>query len=273
MDQLSKLFLYIPGIIIFLVGSGQVRGWMRRLKPDASTEADIVSCVHIVKKDRKDREQFNYYNVIAEFTDPRTHHRSRQTFKSPTEYAVGQQVRIFWGTGNEKPQLTEKENETLFHPIALMIGGALLILLAMFENQGKEVPAMICLAVVLIGAGLSLLWNFLRLKKKNLQPLEAEIIELYSRQISKETKILRSSKSTYYPVVRYTVDGKENIRRCNINSSQQSSFKIGETMTLYRDEETGQVLEKNAGIGMAVGGALVLIAGILAGASILSVIL
>ena len=43
-------------------------------------------------------------------------------------------------------------------------------------------------------------------------------------------------------------------------------------MTLYRDEETGQVLEKNASIGMAVGGALVLIAGILAGVSILSVI-
>ena len=273
MDQLSQLFLYIPGIIIFLIGSGQVRGWMRRLKPDASTEADIVSCVHIVKKDRKEREQFNYYNVIAEFTDPRTHHRSRQTFKSPTEYAPGQQVRIFWGTGNEKPQLTEKENETLFHPVVLMVGGALLILLALFENQGREVPAMICLSAVLTGAGISLLWNYLRLKKKNLQPLEAEITQLYTRQISKETKILRGSKFTYYPIVRYTVDGKENIRRCNINSSQENSFKIGETITLYLDEETGKVLEKNASIGMAVGGALVLIAGVLAGVSILSVIL
>ena len=272
MKDFSALLLYIPGIIIFLVGSGQVRGWVRRLKKDASTQADVVSCVHIHKKDKRDRDVYNYYNVMAEFTDPRTKHKVRQTFKSPNEYAVGQSVRIFWGTGGEKPQLTEKENEAVIHPLVMMIGGALLILLALFENQGREVPAMLCLTAVLIGGGASLLVNYFQLKRKNLQTVTAEIIENYSRQISKESKILKSNKFTYYPIVRYELDGKENIRRCNINSSSVNTFKVGETMNLYVDPATGTVLEKNARLPAAICGALLVIAGILAGVSILSVL-
>ena len=273
MSDFSQLLLYIPGIIIFLVGSGQVRSWMRRRKPGASTEGSVVSCVHIVKRDKKDREMYNYYNVMAEYTDPNTKHRIRQAFKSPSEYAVGQQVRIYWGDGADKAALTEKEDEALFHPLVMMTGGALLVLLALFENRHREVEAMVCLAIVLAGAGISLLWNYFSLKKKNLQPVEAEIIDVYSRQISKETKILRGNKFTYYPIVKYVLNEKENVRRCNINSSQASSFKTGETMTLYLEPATGIVMEQHPRIGMAVAGGILLLSGILAGLSILSAVL
>ena len=273
MSDLSQLLLYIPGIVIFLVGTGQLRGWLRRRRPDSSTVGTVVNGVHVVKRDKKDREIYNYYNVMAEYTDAHTQHKVRQSFKSPSEYAKGQQVRIYWGDGAEKATLSEKENEALFHPLVMSAGGALLILLAMFENQKKEVPAMLCLAAVLTGAGVSLLWNYISLKKKKLQPLEAEIIEIYTRQISRETKILKGSKFTYYPVVRYMIDGKENIRRCNINSGSQNSFKTGETMTLYRDPQTGAVMERHPQTVMAVAGVVLAAAGILAGLSILSVVL
>ncbi len=273
MDKISQLFLYIPGIIIFLVGSGQVRSWMRRRRPGASTVGDVESCNHIVKRDKKDREVYNYYNVMVAYTDPQNHHRVRRNFKAPNEYAVGQQVRRFWGTDAEQAGISEKEEEALFDPWVMMIGGALLILLALFQNRGDEVKAMICLAVVLAGAGVSLLWQYFKLKKKNLQTLTAEIIEIYNRQISKETKILRGSKFTYYPIVKYVIDGRENIRRCNINSSSDRSFKVGETMELYYDAAAGTVYERNAKTGMAVAGLILLIVGILAGISILSVIL
>ena len=75
------------------------------------------------------------------------------------------------------------------------------------------------------------------MKKRNLKTLDAEIVEVYSRQLSRDSKILTSSKYTYYPVVRYKLDGKDNLRRCNINSSSDKSFKAGEHMTLYYDEE------------------------------------
>ena len=167
MDKLSQLFLYLPGILIFLAGSGQARSWLRRRKPGAGTVAEVVSCNHVVKRDKQEREIYNYYNVTAQFTDPATSHTVRRSFKSPVEYAIGQQVRVYKEDGKEI--LTEKEEEGLFHPLALMVGGALLILLALFENKGQEVRAMICLAAVLAGAGVCLLWRFISLKKKNLQ--------------------------------------------------------------------------------------------------------
>lgn len=268
----SKLLLYIPGILIFLVGSSQTRTWLKTRKPGSSDPGTVVRCTHIVKKDKKGRVQYDYYDILAEYADAAGHLR-REVFKSPSEYAEGQQVRIYHASGAEKSYITEKEDEYVLHPLVMMIGGALLILLALEENSGHEVPAMACLAAILAGSGVSLLFHYIKLKKRNLKPLEAEVIRTYSRQISKETKILRGNKYTAYPIVRYTLDGRECIRRCNINSSQQNAFKEGEHMVLYVDENTGNVYEKNASILHAVFGILLLAAGILAGLSILSVVL
>jgi hypothetical protein len=265
--------MYIPGVIIFLVGSGQVRRWFRMRRSSSCIDASVISCKHVIKKDKKDREIYNYYDVVVEYRNPQTKHQERLAVKSPTEYALAQQVRMYQDKDTDKPVLMEYEDEFLFHPWVTMVGGALLIILALEENQGKEIPAMICLTVVLIGAGINLFVHDMALRKRNLQTIKAEIIEIYTRQISKETKILRGSKFTYYPVVRYELDGKENIRRCNINSSGANTFKVGESMDLYYDPKAQCVLEKHARTGVAVTGVILVAIGLLAGASILSVLI
>lgn len=273
MSDLSQLFLYIPGIIIFLVGSGQVRNWLRTRRADSCMDASVIRCRHVVKKDKKDRETYNYYDVTVEYRNPKTGHKERLAVKSPTEYAAAQQIRMYRAKDGEKPVLAECKDEFLFHPWVTMIGGALLILLALEQNRGNEVAAMACLALIFFGAGVNLTVDYVRLKKRGLQPLDAEITDIYTRQISKETKLLKGAKYTYYPVVRYELDGQENIRRCNINSSGQNSFKAGEHMTLYYDPQSQEVLEKHARAGAAVVGGVLVVIGLLAGASILSVVL
>ena len=269
-NTLAKYFPYIPGIIIFLVGSGQVKTWLRTRKKDSSTVANVISCEKVIKHDNQGREIMNYYDVTVEIDAIK---QVQQVFKSPTEYAKGQQVRIYWGNANESAKLSEKEDEAIFHPLILMIGGALLILLTMFENQEREVEAMTCLALVLVGAGLSLLWRYFSLKNKHLQQISAEIIEIYTRQLSQETKILKASKFTYYPIVKYEINGRENIRRCRINSSGEKTFRIGDKMDLYYDAKTGIIYENHAHPAMLIFGTLIFVAGVLAGLSILSVIL
>ena len=272
MEEFSKLFLYIPGIVIFLVGSGQVRGWLRNLKTGNGSAGKVLACSHIIKKDKKDREIYNFYDVQVEYTDPRTKGKIRMNVKSPTEYAVSQPVKVFYGADG-KPVLADSEETPVFHPLVAMAGGALLILLALEQNRGREIPAMLCLSAIMIGAGISLLWHFTFLKKRKLEPLEAEIVDVYSRQLSKETKIIRGSRFTYYPVVRYNLDGQDVIRRCRVNSSSEKSFKTGDKMKLYLDRASGSVSEHRANPVMAVSGACLLICGILAGTSILSQIL
>ena len=70
------------------------------------------------------------------------------------------------------------------------------------KKQGKEVPAAICLAAIFLLSGGNLIGNYIVLKKKNLKRVCGEIIQVYERQISKETKILKGSKYTYYPIVK-----------------------------------------------------------------------
>lgn len=273
MESITQLFIYIPGIILFLVGSGQVRQWFRMRRSELYISAEVTGCKHVVKKDKKGRETFNYYDVTVEYRNPKTMHQERLAVKSPTEYAIGQQVRMIKDKSGDKPVLEENRDEFMFHPWVTMIGGALLIVLALEQNRGREIPAMLCLAVVLAGAGVNLIVNYLTLKKRGLQVIEARITDLYTRQISKETKIIKGSKFTYYPIVRYELDGKENIRRCNINSSGQNTFHVGDSMKLYYDPQTHTVLEKSARPGTMAAGILLVAVGLLAGASILSVLL
>ncbi len=272
MPELSQLLLYIPGAVIFLVGSGQTRSWLRSLRGKGRTDGVILSSEHVQKKDAKERDVFNFYNVTVEYVEPETHHTVRQAFKSQTDYALGQPVYVY-RDARGRTAVTEKVDESVFHPILLMIGGALLILLALWQNQGNQAAAMGCLAAVLAGAGVAFIWNYIKLKKMGLLPVEGEIIEVFKRQISKESKILKGNRFTYYPIVRYELNGKENIRRCLINSSGEKSFKVGEPMMLYYDEKTGAVREKNAKIAVLIAGIVLLAIGLLAGLSILSVLI
>lgn len=272
MPDFSQLFLYIPGIVIFLVGSGQVRRWLRYRKSDVCVDATILSCKHVVKKDSKDRTVMDYYNVTVEYVNPETKHTERQAIKSPSEFAENQQVRLYRDKNTSQPALMENEDYQLFHPLVIMAGGALCILLAYEQNRGNQIMAMVYLAAILCGAGISLIFSYVTMKKRNLQVLDAEIIEVYSRQISKETKIIRGEKYTYYPIVKYQLNGQDNIRRCNINSSQHTAFKVGEKMKLYYDAANKLVTEKHARTGMMIAGVILLCVGILAGASIISVL-
>ncbi len=272
MATFSELLMYLPGTVVFLVGSGQTRSWLRQLRGTAKTDGIVLACEHVVKKDKKQRDVFNYYDVTVEYQDPNTEKTIKNKFKSPTEYAVKQPVKVYQGSDG-KTVITEKVDEDIFHPLGMMILGALLILLAFWQNQGKVNAAMGAFAAALILIGGVLIGNFIKLKRLHLQPIDAEIIDVYKRQISKESKILKGNRFTYYPIVRYEIDGTENIRRCLINASSEKTFKVGEMIKLYYDPKTNAVREKNASKIMLGIGIALFLCGALAGLSILSVVL
>ncbi|MCR5294203.1 MAG: DeoR family transcriptional regulator [Lachnospiraceae bacterium] len=251
----------------------RVHGGAISMERGGTVYGDVIDCRQVVKKDKKGRETYNFYNVTVEFTNPDNQHRERHAVKMPSEFALGQQVEVLRDKSQGTYGILESETQFVINPWEMMVGGALLILLALFTNQGKEVPAMACLSLVLAGAGAALIWDYVSLKKKNLLPVEGEIIRLHTRQLSRNTKIIKGDKFTYYPVVKYTVDGRENIRRCSINSGNENSFRIGDPFTLYYDRTTRTAFERNARPAYLIAGLVILAVGLLAGVSILSVVL
>jgi hypothetical protein len=274
MNDISQLLLYIPGIVIFLVGSGQVKNWLRRARGNV-VNATVTGCKHVVQKDGRDREIYNYHEVSIDVKNPTTNCKEHRMIKTPNEYAKGQEISVLYAkdkSGGISVNLVQDENSRL-SPWVMMIVGALLIVLVLEENKGRELPAMLCLALILLGLGINLVADFVSMKKRGLVKLEGEIIDVHKRQISKETKILKGAKYTYYPIVRYALDGVQNIRHCNINSSGANTFKAGDTIELYVDPNTYQVLERKAGIVQPIIGTVLTGLGVLVAASLISVLI
>lgn len=274
MNELSQLLLYIPGIVIFMVGSGQVRNWLRRARGSV-VGATVVGCKHVVKKDSKDREIYNYYEVQIDVKNPKTACKEHRVLKSPNEYGKGQEVSVVFA--NDKNKKTEvnfvREENSRLSPWVMMIVGALLIILVLEENKGSELPAMLCLSLILLMLGINLVADFVSMKKRGLLELQSEIIDVHKRQISKETKLLKGEKYTYYPIVKYALDGNDNIRHCNINSSGANTFKMGDTLLLYIDPNTLEVLERKAGVIEPIVGVVLTLLGIIVAASLVSVLI
>lgn len=273
MTELSQLLLYIPGIVIFLVGSGQVKNWLRRRDKNNTAQAQVIGCKHVVKKDSKDREIFNYYEVQINVKNPKSGLKEHKTIKSPSEYAKGQKLFVSYGGANGSSVTIVQEENSRLSPWVMMFVGALLIILVLEENKGNELAAMCCLALVLLGLGGNLVCDYVSMKRRGLVRLEGEIIDVHKRQISKETKIIKGAKYTYYPVVKYALDGEINIRHCNVNSSGERTFKLGDSMALYIDPSTQQVLERKAGVLESVLGVALTLLGVLVAASLVSVLL
>ena len=272
MADFSQILSYIPGAVIFLVASGQVRESRRLIRSDLSRNAEVKSAKRVTKNDKYGRVVYDYYEITAESENPSTGKKERHTVKSPVGYEPKQKVTMYFDKVSGEALLGEEIREYLFHPWAGMLFGALLILMALFQNQGKEVLAMTCLALLLTGAGLCMILNYVSLKKKNLETVSAEIVEIYERQISKPGRFSGSGRFTYYPIVRYEKDGVSTLRRCNVNSSRKESFRIGDNVKLYYSPSEDGIREKHANPIILAAGILCVACGILAGLSILSVI-
>ena len=272
MTDFSQLLMYIPGVVIFLVASGQVREYLRTSKPDAIRKGTVKSSKHVTKNDKYGRQVFDYYETTVESSNPSSGKKEKHTVKSPIEYPTNQEVELYFDKVSGEPTLTNGLHEWLFHPWAGMIGGALLILLALFQTQGKEIYAMVCLSLILIGIGISMITNYIFLKKKGLETISSEIVDIYERQISKQGRFSGGSKYTYYPIVKYDLKGNSTLRRCNVNSSRKESFKVGDTINLYYSPSENAIREKKANPIILSVGIVSLICGLLAGISILSAI-
>ena len=95
MASFSELLMYLPGAVVFLVGSGQTRSWIRQLRGTDKTDGVVTSCEHVVKKDKKDRDVYNYFDVTVSYQNTETGKNEKEVFKSPTEYALGSRARRY----------------------------------------------------------------------------------------------------------------------------------------------------------------------------------
>ena len=115
MGEFSKLLLYIPGIVIFLVGSSRVKEFLQLHKKGAVTGGTVTECRRVVQKDKKDRTTYDYYNVTAQYRNPVTGRKDNATVRSAVEFLPGQAVTMYLG-GKGDPVFADADDESIFNP-------------------------------------------------------------------------------------------------------------------------------------------------------------
>ena len=105
-------------------------------------------------------------------------------------------------------------------------------------------------------------------KKKNSKAAAAKKAGIMRTLFFKENKDYDPSKGATYEL-----NGRKNIRRCNINSSDQKTFKPGDTLELYYDPKMRIVVEKGPKTSVLVWGILLLAVGAVSGVSLLTVVI
>lgn len=259
---IQDLFLVVVGAAILVVGTTSFRLQRRIRKQGLVREGTVTGGKHVEKKDGSGQLIQNYYDLMVEYSVDG--HRRRKALKSVDEYLPGDRIRVIRDPG-KKDEVTVYEDHkvTVFGPGALILSGLLIAVLPVVRVQYGELYMSVNLALVLAVIGTSLIMAYLRDRKRNLIPIEAEIVDLLYWKTGDDKKKWSKPSVSYYPVLRYSVDGVERIMRSRYNSSTETAYKAGMKRKLYQDMAENRILERGPRKSMlAVGIAILLFAAV-----------
>lgn len=241
---IQSFFLIVIGAVIFVVGTTALKKQIRNKMGKLLKDAKIISLNHVTKKDDEGYLIQNYYDIKVEFEDKGK--KIQKTLKCVDQYEKGDTVKIIKDVERGgQYRVYGNDKAPVFGPWILILCGILVICMPFVQLKLGDGYMSMLLAAFLILIGLGLILAYVKAKSRDLEEIPAEISDILKWQSGEKKKWTNPSIS-YYPILKYTLDGKEKIMRSRYNSSSTASYKVGKQLTLYRDKNTGDILERNA---------------------------
>ena len=242
---IQAVFLVVIGAALLVTGTSGLRRSIRMKKQKAQRTGKILRISHVEKRDEEGFLIQNYYETRIEYVE--NGHRQQATVKSVDEFQEGEEVRIL--KDNERGgqlRIVENEKSAVFGPWILI--GALMFLTgaALCASYGKD-------------------------KKRNTEEIKAVLTDVLKWQNGQKKK-WSTPAASYYPILTYTLDGKERRMRSRYNSSSPVNYKKGKEITLYRDLESGRILERGPKLSMLTGGIILILISAIGAISTLDVL-
>lgn len=130
------------------------------------------------------------------------------------------------------------------------------------------VSAILAALMFLTGAALCAAYG--KDKKRNTEEIKAVLTDVLKWQNGQKKK-WSTPAASYYPILTYTLDGKERRMRSRYNSSSPVNYKKGKEITLYRDLDSGRILERGPKLSMLTGGIILILISVIGAISTLDV--
>ena len=163
----------------------------------------------------------------------------------------------------EEIRIYDDHKITVFGPAPLILTGLLAAIMPVVKVRYGESFMSVVLALILLVVGGALVAAYVRDRKRNVIPVEAEIIDVLYWKNGDDRKKWSKPSVYYYPILRYEADGVTRTMRSAYNSSTETAFKVGSKRPLYLDSAEHRILERGPRtVMLVIGLGLILFAGV-----------
>lgn len=238
---IQMIFLVLLGAAIFVVGTTNIRAYLRLQKPGNILSGKVLSSRLIQKRDGEERLVQHYYELMVQCSGGgKTYNRK---IDSTMEYEKGDEVKLV--KNGDKVVLFSGKQITFGMALAItLVGMGVAVFPVVYQNSGEKAGSVI-LVILLILGGLITFSSFMRDRRKNLTGIDGEIVDILYYRTGDNKKLSRPVES-YYPLIRCGIHGKEKTFLSSYNSSTKGTYKAGAKVKLFYDEQQGNIVEKKA---------------------------
>ena len=239
--SIQTIFLVLLGAAVFVIGTTNIRTYLRLQKPENTLKGKVLSVRPVEKRDKEDRLIQHYYELMVQCVGGGK--TFNEKIESTMEYEKGEEIKLT-RNGSKVVPLSGR-GVTFGMAIAITLAGmGLAVFPIVYQNNGEK-DGSVVLVLLLLLAGAVCFAAFMKDRKKNLTAADGEITDiLYYRR--GDNKKLSKPVESYYPLIKCRIHEREKTFLSAYNSSTKGTYKVGTKVKLFYDEETGGIIEKKA---------------------------
>lgn len=244
--SIQAMFIVLIGAAIFVLGTSNLRACLRLRRKGAVIIGKVINARLVEKKDPQGKLIQHYYELTLSCRENNKTFQHR--LNSTREYEKGEEIKLIRNAGKITPLNTGAVSAGM--GLAIAIEGMLLAVFPVVYNNAGEKQGSLVLSALFLAGGFIALASCLGKRKRNLTEITGKITDvLYYRT---EEKKLSKPVESYYPLIQYTMDGKQKTFLSSYNSSRESTYRKGSSVTFFYDADRQEIVEKKAGPAMIV---------------------
>ncbi len=239
--SIQSIFLVLIGAAVFVIGTTNIRAYLRMQKPGNILKGKVLSVRPVEKRDKEERLIQHYYELMVQCSGGGK--TFNEKINSTMEYEKGDEVKLT--KNGSKVVLFSGRTVTFGMALAItLVGMGVAVFPIVYQNNGEKEGSVI-LVILLILAGVISCASFMKDRRKNLTAIDGEIVDILYYRIGDNKKFSKPVES-YYPLIRCRIGEKERTFLSAYNSSTKGTYKAGTKCRLFYDGEKEEIVEKKA---------------------------
>lgn len=244
--NIQMIFIVLIGVVVFVLGTSNIRMYLRLKRKNAMVTGKVTSSKLVEKRNSQGKLIQHYYELTLSCHE--NNETTQQKLNSTREYEKNDEIKLIRNAGRLTPLNTSAVSAGMGFMIAIA-GMLLAVFPVVYQNMGEKQGNLILSLLFMVG-GFIVFAGYFEKKRKDFIEISGEIIDvLYYKT---EEKKFSKSVESYYPLIRYELEGKERTLLSSYNSSREATYKKGTAVTLYYNPNTQEMEERKANPAMLV---------------------